>query len=363
MDTLFSPFINALHAFPAKILSYGSNLSFPSLLSALLIAALFIVFRRGLRKRTSFRALLHALFPKSIWHSPSTNLDMKYVLANLFLYVAIVPIATINFLLVQEAVYSGFVLALGAPQNISLSEGMCVGIVTFAMFMAYEIAYWTDHYLSHKIPFLWEFHKVHHSATALTPFTNWRIHPVDGILFFNFIAFFSAIAHAVTNYALNKEYTPFSIAGSNIILLAYFYLYGHLQHSQLWISFRGVTGRIFMSPAHHQIHHSNASVHYDKNFGGSLALFDWLFGTLHMPSAKPERLTFGVDNDHHLQGFVTSTFYPFYFAGRHIGRACKRIFKKTRPPYSPPKPDILNPVPAITATRIIRDRGEYERLS
>lgn len=332
MESVISSMRDAFYGFPVKIISLGSILSIPSLLSALLIAILFLVFRRGLRKQTRFGALIRILFPSRIWLSPSTFQDMKYVLANSFLYVAIVPLAVSNFIMVQHAVSSGLELIFGPPQNTALPEAVCIAIVTFLLFIAYEIAYWTDHYLSHKVPFLWEFHKVHHSATVLTPFTNWRVHPVDTIVFFNFIAFFSAVAHGVTNYALNKEYTPFTIAGSNVIILVYFYLYGHLQHSQIWMTF-GRLGRIFISPAHHQIHHSTNPVHFDKNFGGSLAVFDWLFGTLYMPPAKKANLSFGVGNDPRLQGFLFSTVSPFYYAGRHVYRACRKYCLK----YASPK--------------------------
>jgi len=37
------------------------------------------------------------------------------------------------------------------------------------------------------VPFLWEFHKVHHSANVLTPITAFRVHPVDTWLFANMI--------------------------------------------------------------------------------------------------------------------------------------------------------------------------------
>ena len=32
------------------------------------------------------------------------------------------------------------------------------------------------------MPFLWEFHKVHHSAEVLNPITGFRSHPVDQVL-------------------------------------------------------------------------------------------------------------------------------------------------------------------------------------
>ena len=43
------------------------------------------------------------------------------------------------------------------------------GVITAMLFLSYELGYWFNHWLSHKVPVLWEFHKVHHSATVLTP--------------------------------------------------------------------------------------------------------------------------------------------------------------------------------------------------
>src|SRR5438094_778580 len=57
-------------------------------------------------------------------------------------------------------------------------------ILMVALFLALEFAYWFDHYLSHKVPLLWEFHRVHHSAEVLTPFTNSRVHPIDSLFFY-----------------------------------------------------------------------------------------------------------------------------------------------------------------------------------
>jgi hypothetical protein len=69
----------------------------------------------------------------------------------------------------------------------------------------------------------------------------------------------------------------------------------HLQHTHLWISFSGRMGRLLLSPAHHQIHHSTRPIHFNRNFGSTIALWDALFGTLHVPAKKREKLTFGVD--------------------------------------------------------------------
>jgi sterol desaturase/sphingolipid hydroxylase (fatty acid hydroxylase superfamily) len=86
----------------------------------------------------------------------------------------------------------------------------------------------------------------------------------------------------------------FSVDDTNIILVLFVHIYVHLQHTHLWIAFTGLAGRIFLSPAHHQIHHSNNPAHFDKNLGSCLAVWDWLFGTLHVPAKEPEPITFGV---------------------------------------------------------------------
>jgi sterol desaturase/sphingolipid hydroxylase (fatty acid hydroxylase superfamily) len=61
----------------------------------------------------------------------------------------------------------------------------------------------------------------------------------------------------------------------------------------MWIAFTGVVGRLLQSPAHQQIHHSADPAHFDKNLGFALALWDWAFGTLAIPSKTREPIVFG----------------------------------------------------------------------
>jgi hypothetical protein len=54
-----------------------------------------------------------------------------------------------------------------------------------------------------------------------------------------------------------------------------------------------------MSPAHHQLHHSADPAHFNCNLGASLAIWDWLAGSLRMPSVEPPHLAFGVSGHRH----------------------------------------------------------------
>jgi sterol desaturase/sphingolipid hydroxylase (fatty acid hydroxylase superfamily) len=167
-------------------------------------------------------------------------------------------------------------------------------VITLALFLAYEFGYWVDHYIKHRVPALWELHKVHHSANVLTPLTVWRLHPLDGLIFSNILGVSLGLTNGVASYLFGKPVATFSIDDTNVILVLFVHAYVHLQHTHLWIAFTGIAGRIFLSPAHHQIHHSNNPAHFDRNLGSCLAVFDWLFGTLYVPAKEPEPLTFGV---------------------------------------------------------------------
>ena len=304
----------------AQLFLSPAAFSLASLFSALCVAILFLGLRRPRRKRQiRLRVLARALFPKRLLTSPSSRADVGYFLFNSFLAGAIFGWAILSYHLVSTAANEVLVGGFGAMQPTSLPEMYSVAILTVALFLAYELGYWVDHYLSHRIPFLWEFHKVHHTAEVLSPLTNFRVHPVDTLVFYNILSLIMGATGGLVNYAFGKPVQPFTIAGSNVIVLVFTYLIGHLQHSHFWISFPGLWGRLFLSPAHHQIHHSTNPVHFNKNLGSCLGVWDWVFGTLHVPGKKREKLTFGVEpksgNPHGItEGFVA----PVYRAFSHV---------------------------------------------
>jgi sterol desaturase/sphingolipid hydroxylase (fatty acid hydroxylase superfamily) len=279
--------------------SVSSIFSLSSLACALCVALVFLAAKRVQRnRRVRVKALARALFPRRITGSRSHTLDIGYAFFNLTVFAMIFGWAVLSYQVMTNVVLDGLNGTFGAMRPSSLPEFVSRSIVTVTLFLAYEFGYWLNHYLSHRVPFLWEFHKVHHSAEVLTPLTNFRVHPVDSLVFGNIVAITVAIANGAANYLLGETAYQYAITDRNVLFVVFIHALLHLQHTHLWISFRGVLGRIVLSPAHHQIHHSNNPVHFDKNLGGSLAIWDWLFGTLHVPNKERERLTFGVDDPH-----------------------------------------------------------------
>lgn len=277
------------------LFSVGSQLSLTSLGCALIVAAAVLVVRRRRKgRRIRLRALVRALFPRRIVRSPSTVADFGYFLFNTFVYAGIFGMAAVSYQFLTNAVLGGLVVTFGQPTPSSLPVWASRSLITLMLFLAYEFGYWIDHYLKHRIPVLWELHKVHHTAEVLTPLTNFRMHPLDTWVFGNILAITAALTNGVAAYVLGDTAYQYALSGTNVILVVFIHVYVHLQHTHMWISFRGALGRIFISPAHHQVHHSTNPIHFNKNLGSCLAIWDWLFGTLYIPGKRRENLVFGV---------------------------------------------------------------------
>jgi sterol desaturase/sphingolipid hydroxylase (fatty acid hydroxylase superfamily) len=280
------------------LFSLGSNFSVSSLAVAFVVAASFFIWQRLKRKRrVRLRTVWRALFPKRILRHRSNQADIFYLFFNVFMAGIVFGWAVLAYQFITNGIIAGLVALFGPVAPSALPVIVSRGVVTVLMFLAYELGYWFNHWLSHKVPVLWEFHKVHHTAEVLTPITNFRVHPVYGWIFANILAVSTAVASGFGNYLFGATTYQYALTDTNLILVIFIHAYVHLQHSHMWISFQGALGRIFISPAHHQVHHSANPQHFNKNFGSCLALWDWMFGTLYVPQKEREPLTFGfADN-------------------------------------------------------------------
>jgi len=315
------------------LFSTGSHFSLSSLACALGIAVAVLALRRFKKnRRLRLKAIMRALFPRRITTSPSTYADLGFVFFNVFVFSLVLGWAVLSYQFVSNGIIALLVAALGPVQPTSLSDIVSRSIITVTLFLAYELGYWLNHYLSHRVPVLWEFHRVHHTATVLTPLTNFRVHPVYTWIFANILAVCTAIANGLASYLLGKTAYQYALSDSNIILVLFIHTYVHLQHSQLWISFPGLWGRLFMSPAHHQVHHSTNPDHFNKNLGSCLAVWDWMFGTLYVPGRDAERLSFGVDpSDTEVHTITGCYVTPVRRAAAHI----KEMLGRQVPPLAP----------------------------
>ena len=302
--------------------SPGSVFTAASLFSALVIAVATLAWSRvRRRKAVRLRAMGRALFPRRLLLGRSSRADIGLFLFNTFPAAVLIGWAIASASQISRPTAHLLGLMFGAGPQVSVPAGVARVIATIALFLAYELAYWLDHFLSHKVPVLWEFHKVHHTAEVLSPLTVFRVHPIDSLLFANITAVVTGLTGGVLENVFGGSADPFALSGSNLILVAFAFLTIHLQHSHIWISFRGPLGRILMSPAHHQIHHSTDPRHFNRNLGSCLSIWDWAFGTLYVPGRKREVLTFGAElaegaaPPHSVTGVLLA---PFAEASKHL---------------------------------------------
>ncbi len=291
--------VTVVQALGAEILrllsSPASPVSMLSLAAALILGAAFLLStrRRGGRP-LPIRVLARALFPRRITHAASTRTDLIFALFNIFAFGVLFGWGLLSYRMVGAATGQGLTHLFGPAAPSGLNDTAAGAILTVAMFLAYELAFWIDHYTSHHVRFFWEIHKVHHTATVLTPLTLFRVHPIETIKLTNIMAVVMGLTFAGVSYLLGQPVNQIQLFGQNAILLVLMIMTSHLQHTHLWIAFTGPLGKVMISPAHHQIHHSDNPADFGKNLGGYLALFDWMFDTLRVPPAKRPPLTFGV---------------------------------------------------------------------
>jgi sterol desaturase/sphingolipid hydroxylase (fatty acid hydroxylase superfamily) len=164
----------------------------------------------------------------------------------------------------------------------------------------------------------------------MTTLTELRQHPVEIIAFMNLIGLATGIAFGAMTYAFGPGVKPFTLLNGNILTMMFLITYGHLRHSHMWIPFTGVAGRILQSPAHHQLHHSVNPAHYLKNLGFALAVWDWAFGTLAIPSKTREPIVFGVrDAAPPFRSALGALFMP---CARSAGHVARLVASRRAPP-------------------------------
>lgn len=309
----FASAANAVGAQLVRVLlAPGSTFSLPML--ALSLAAFgFVAIRTRRGRHLPMRTLIRILMPRRLFGTASGRADMWFAITG----ISVTGVAIGWTLVSAEFVRATAQPWLGAPAQSWLPGWAAAGVATAILFLVYEFAYWLDHYLMHRVPWLWHFHKVHHQAESLSLLTNFRVHPVETIGFANLLALMLGLAQALLLAAFGTAATPLGIGGTNLLLIVTAATLTHLQHSHFWITLGPRWGRWLLAPAHHQIHHSDDPRHFNRNLGDTLAIFDRLFGTFWMPAPTREVTRFGVDDGTRSpHGVRAALLDPFTAVGR-----------------------------------------------
>jgi sterol desaturase/sphingolipid hydroxylase (fatty acid hydroxylase superfamily) len=277
-----------------KLFSDPGSRWFLLYLATSLIAA-WAIFRWHARRDPELdqEGFLGFLFPHEVWTHKGTRTDITLFILNKLVFAGVIGFAA---LIGNEMFrfFNGVAALLPQPALLDGNSALATLLTTLIAVLFWDFGLWAQHTVMHRVPVLWEFHKVHHSAEVMTPFTAARTHPVDDLMGYVFSGVFAALGMSLCRWLFGPEAGYFGFFETNIIVLV-FYLFGfHLRHSHVWMPYTGLMGAIFVSPAHHQIHHSVAVEHWDRNMGFIFAFWDRLFGTLVVPQ-RDQKVTFGVN--------------------------------------------------------------------
>jgi sterol desaturase/sphingolipid hydroxylase (fatty acid hydroxylase superfamily) len=136
------------------------------------------------------------------------------------------------------------------------------GVWIVAFFM-YDFFYYWAHRSGHEINLLWASHVVHHSSEEFNLSTALRQSWTNQFFYWIF-------------------YLPMAVVGIPVSVFATTALISALY--QFWVHTRlvpklGWIDKVWVTPSNHRCHHGRNAYCIDKNYGGTLIIWDRMFGT------------------------------------------------------------------------------------
>lgn len=234
-----------------------------------------------------------SIFREDFW------LDTSYMFFNFFLLNLIVLIALSN----TAAEFLNDILRLygwhiDSLQVFNVHElPRWTGLLIF--FLVTDFVQWNTHRLLHKVPLLWNFHKVHHSVKEMGFAAHLRYHWMEPVIYNSLL------------------YIPLAVIGgfeAQDVAIVYFFsiAIGHLNHANLGWDF-GPFKYILNNPKMHIWHHVKELPEHTKygiNYGLTLSMWDYIFQTDHvLHDGRDLELGFEDDEDFP-KTFVKQSTYP-----------------------------------------------------
>lgn len=289
IETYIQPFLNEWLEFftnPQK------RVYWLYLLTACLIGFAYLFYINKSAKKA-----IGKLFSKDNWWSKTAKADYQVLIFNSIIMLFVPKLLT------KSVVAFGlfYTLTDWIPKSAMFQgifeDWVVATMFTATLFIVDDFAkYWIHRWL-HTIPFLWPYHRVHHSSTALNFFTIFRTHPIEGVLFSIRTAIAQGFVLGIFFFFFADQVSLMMLLGANVFFFAFNILGSNLRHSPVAMPYPKWLERYLMSPAQHHIHHSKAPEHKDKNFGIVFACWDRWFGGFCYSESNKE-LDYGVGNDY-----------------------------------------------------------------
>ncbi len=157
---------------------------------------------------------------------------------------------------------------------------------------------YTWHVLAHNVPFLWRFHKVHHSDTMMDVTTGGRFHIGEHLISF--------ILKCIVIFLLGLEIQfimIYEVAFTANVLF-------HHANVSMGERLDYLYSLLLTSPLMHKVHHSNIIRETNSNYSSLFSFWDRVFGTFSMVK-DPQRIVVGIRGLEHAQSVTSMLSTPF----------------------------------------------------
>jgi sterol desaturase/sphingolipid hydroxylase (fatty acid hydroxylase superfamily) len=183
------------------------------------------------------------------------------------------PLANVGIALLAEARGWGLLRAAAAPYWLGFA----------ATLVALDLSRYGQHWVQHRVPFLWRLHRMHHTDQDFDFSTALRFHPIDALLTsgvaFAVIVGLGAPVGAVALYEL-------------IFVVMVMFAHGNVRLPE---GVDAALRTVLVTPDMHRLHHSARRGESDSNLGGVVTWWDRLFGTYRaQPADGHNGMTIGL---------------------------------------------------------------------
>jgi len=213
--------------------------------------------------------------------------DLFYYLVSSMLVQAVtfLTLAPSKIVMSQSGGWDGFRALVGSQPLI---------LQIFEIMLATDLVQYWFHRAFHRVPFLWGFHAVHHSAKAMDWLAGGRMHFVEIV----------SLRGITALPMMTLGFTPTALQ----IYIGIVYVYSALLHANLRGDFDQL-GAYVATPRFHHWHHGLEPEAVDVNFAIHFPVWDRLFGTYFLPAGRwPNGYGVPEEVPH---GYMAQFLYPF----------------------------------------------------
>ncbi|MEO5961325.1 MAG: sterol desaturase family protein [Opitutaceae bacterium] len=188
-------------------------------------------------------------------------------------------------------------LGIPTPQSLRLISDWSPWLQFAVFFLIQDFLEWNIHRWLHTVPWLWNFHKLHHSIEQLDWATAFRAHWGE-VIIYKTLLYVPLVILGV------KDGVIFAIVVCSLLIQ-------ELSHANVRWDW-GPLRVIVSSPRFHAWHH-DVELHGKggQNFGVSLTVWDWIFGTAYWPKHVESPKQFGLGESRYPRGLWQRLYHPF----------------------------------------------------